>query len=900
MSNSTPPSPSGAVFNSLSVMDIENRAYAPPVDRLDSQHTYDISSSSGTDDDDDDFDLELGPDSYNSEDEDGNNNDDMKLAPGDFHYSIDGEDQYNGSIDYDGSAGGGMYLNSATPVNNNVPTYNSKGKFKEYTSRKDSLLQIAADAGIMPHEPNGRNRGSKKHLYIAGLYILLAVTVVVAVFLGTSSHSKDYGNVNPPVASSQASQEEELGVTASASPSESDEEYFKEIMAIGEKWEEEHQHQTSTKVESSVEDTKISASSTNEDDKEDFNEIMTLGEQWEEEHQHQASTSSKVESTAEDTKASTSTDEDDKEDLTEIMALGEQWEEEHQQHQSSTSPKVDSGNDESFIHHEDTPPSADDSSEDTSPKVESTGEDTFIQHEIPPSSDDSKPNAIASSDDQDNFQHIMELGEQWEQEHQHQASEESAAHHEDIPPSTDESNVSASPDVGSVDEDDFQHIIELGQQWEQDHLHQGEPQHQASHIVDSDDESDHFKEVIALGEQWEAEHHMGTGTSPSVVHHEDTPPSTDESIHHEDTPPSTDESNSSASPSNVGSDDEDTEVSESTNKGDESDHFNEIMALGEQWEQEHQHQTSTNVESSDEDTKVSTSINEDEEKEHFNEIMELGEQWEQEHQHQASTNAESSDEDNKVSASASTSTNANDKEDLNEIIALGEQWEQEHQAGHDTPPSVDSNFVASSPEIGNDDEETVSPAPILALSGDQSENTDNTLRIKPTAISTINSIDPASTTGGEMLISVSDSGVSSISFLRFGLSSDITNADTSSKVSKATLHLHLTTPNEDIENDATVTIEVLPNAGDWNDHLISWDNPVDTNGSVFVTTFEILNTEEVDTSSLVLDVTQALAHSSADSVTLKLSTSAHETIEFASYDWEKGTMMPELVLTLSE
>ena len=72
MSNSTPPSPSGAVFNSLSVMDIENRASAPPVDRLDSQHTYDISSSSGTDDDDDDdFDLELGPDSYNSEDEDG-------------------------------------------------------------------------------------------------------------------------------------------------------------------------------------------------------------------------------------------------------------------------------------------------------------------------------------------------------------------------------------------------------------------------------------------------------------------------------------------------------------------------------------------------------------------------------------------------------------------------------------------------------------------------------------------------------------------------------------------------------------------------------------------------------------------------------------------------------------
>ena len=127
-------------------------------------------------------------------------------------------------------------------------------------------------------------------------------------------------------------------------------------------------------------------------------------------------------------------------------------------------------------------------------------------------------------------------------------------------------------------------------------------------------------------------------------------------------------------------------------------------------------------------------------------------------------------------------------------------------------------------------------------------------------------------------------------------------------ISKATLHLHMTTHEKNIENDATIMLEVLPNAGIWDETLISWDNPVQTHGSYVVSTFDIKTLSDggsKEHTEFVLDITKAVVDSSSNdndderSVTLKLSTNAHEKIDFASYTFKSGSLVPELVLTLS-
>ena len=119
----------------------------------------------------------------------------------------------------------------------------------------------------------------------------------------------------------------------------------------------------------------------------------------------------------------------------------------------------------------------------------------------------------------------------------------------------------------------------------------------------------------------------------------------------------------------------------------------------------------------------------------------------------------------------------------------------------------------------------------------------------------------------------------------------------------------MTTHEKNIENDATITLEELPNAGIWDEELISWDNPVQTNGSYVVSTFDIKTLSDggsKEHTEVVLDITKAVVDSNDDddddesSVTLKLSTNAHEKIDFASYKFKNGRLVPELVLTLSE
>ena len=256
-------------------------------------------------------------------------------------------------------------------------------------------------------------------------------------------------------------------------------------------------------------------------------------------------------------------------------------------------------------------------------------------------------------------------------------------------------------------------------------------------------------------------------------------------------------------------------------------------------------------------------------------------------------------------SSSNSATAAAVVEESSEDTSSYYQGPKGHNVHQDTPPSVDDEeeeepWIWSSSSSSSNSSSSHSTGPKGFTVDSKGE-----VHIKPTALSTIKSIKPTSTNGGETLISVSDNGDTHISFLRFDIS---TASDDNERIiiSKATLHLHMTTHEKNIENDATITLEALPNAGIWDEELISWDNPVQTNGSYVVSTFDIKTLGDggsKEHTEVVLDITKAVVDSNDDdesSVTLKLSTNAHEKIDFASYKFKSGSLVPELVLTLSE
>ena len=256
------------------------------------------------------------------------------------------------------------------------------------------------------------------------------------------------------------------------------------------------------------------------------------------------------------------------------------------------------------------------------------------------------------------------------------------------------------------------------------------------------------------------------------------------------------------------------------------------------------------------------------------------------------------------SSSSNSATAAAVVEESSEDASSYYQGPKGHNVHQDTAPSVDDEeeeepWSSSSSSSNSSSSHSTGPKGFTVDSKGK-------VHIKPTALSTIKSIKPTSTNGGETLISVSDNGDTHISFLRFDIS---TSDDNERIISKATLHLHMTTHEKNIENDATITLEELPNAGIWDEELISWDNPVQTNGSYVVSTFDIKTLSDggsKEHTEVVLDITKAVVDSNDDddddesSVMLKLSTNAHEKIDFASYKFKNGRLVPELVLTLSE
>lgn len=100
--------------------------------------------------------------------------------------------------------------------------------------------------------------------------------------------------------------------------------------------------------------------------------------------------------------------------------------------------------------------------------------------------------------------------------------------------------------------------------------------------------------------------------------------------------------------------------------------------------------------------------------------------------------------------------------------------------------------------------------------------------------------------------------------------------------------LHLTTHPKHISSDATVTIDILPKAGDtWTTEFISWDNPMDTKDSEEVNSFSV--TKADSTQIFEVDIKHAFnnnAHAKNDSVSFKLHGIERE-FRFCKYGLER-------------
>ena len=192
--SSTTQQPPQGVFNSLGVMELE--------------HRFNVTHGGGSGTPN----SELGPDSYSIDDNDDDDDDDD---------SSDGDDitmTFSDNV-YDGSAGG--FLDSAACVIDNLPIFNTRGKFTEYETRViDREVQdlspppsSSSSGGVVTYDSTRTRYNRKKKRYCVGMAVLLAtVSVALTVFLTGSQNEEQEvgegnmnGNVRPHVGSSSSS-----------------------------------------------------------------------------------------------------------------------------------------------------------------------------------------------------------------------------------------------------------------------------------------------------------------------------------------------------------------------------------------------------------------------------------------------------------------------------------------------------------------------------------------------------------------------------------------------------------------------------------------------------------------------------------------------------------------------
>ena len=165
---------------------------------------------------------------------------------------------------------------------------------------------------------------------------------------------------------------------------------------------------------------------------------------------------------------------------------------------------------------------------------------------------------------------------------------------------------------------------------------------------------------------------------------------------------------------------------------------------------------------------------------------------------------------------------------------------------------------------------------------------------------TIDELRPNVNYGDEPYLSVK--GSIKVALVKFDLS--VLNGRS---FNKATLVLHSLLNEQQDESAAQVTVGVLPQAGDWNEGSLTWmDAGSSRGGSFVVNQFQSENTQtrrhEVDVLRAIENSVRPSFQGGAPSgiVTFELYTESGSIVQFASREWNEGTLQPELVIYLSD
>jgi len=203
-----------------------------------------------------------------------------------------------------------------------------------------------------------------------------------------------------------------------------------------------------------------------------------------------------------------------------------------------------------------------------------------------------------------------------------------------------------------------------------------------------------------------------------------------------------------------------------------------------------------------------------------------------------------------------------------------------HTESPTTPPSTQVNNTS----VTASDSDPVNNTSV------STSDSDPLIRIKPSALATIEKSNPDFKNGGLEQLSVE--GDERISFIHFDLS--LISEDV---VAKATLNLHVTTHDDDM-SATTVRVEMLPHVWAWSAGSVSWNEPLASEEPFLVDYLAAVPNPNTTEQLYEVDVTSAIFRAHQQRVTFRLSTESSGRLWFASEEWNGGELVPELVIVL--
>ena len=170
-----------------------------------------------------------------------------------------------------------------------------------------------------------------------------------------------------------------------------------------------------------------------------------------------------------------------------------------------------------------------------------------------------------------------------------------------------------------------------------------------------------------------------------------------------------------------------------------------------------------------------------------------------------------------------------------------------------------------------------------------------TVTVNPAALATIERSEPDNAFAGLQELGVERD--ERVSFARFDLSQQPMNET----VVRAALLLYLKSHDHVDEGGTRVSVDLLPNAGGWEEDHVMWNKPPNSTAAVTVNTFFWAGAMgDVELHLIEVDVTSSILNGSvkaAKEATFRLSTESGGFLFFAGRRWNYGEGVPELAIS---